>query len=271
MSPSAHAVLRSFDGDDLVVAADFGVAGRPAATVTELVAELKTECTVWETLPPPYGDETGMGGRQHVDRWVRDVRDGGRAVRAVLGFCRGSVYAGAMHREISRWQDPPLLILLDPDRPHRRMIVDYFGEMLVSRLEPMLSTTEIEEVVQAGRDVDGKAADPLELADGLGALCRQILPPACQRAGMVGERSTELARILASYLHWLAAATEFDVRPLWSSAIALNSGSEGYGLDAFDEADRAGLVAEVIQCETPYEDLMRSAEVARVIDDLLRR
>lgn len=270
VTPRVHAVLRA-GGDGLVVAADFAMAGRPAANFTELVAGLSTAHTVWETLPPPGGPAAGTRGQDHVETWVAEIRAAGRPVRAVLGFCSGSVYAGAMHREISRFQDPPELVLFDPDRADRAMVIDYFAELAATRLSALLTAAEVEEAIRAGRAVDADAAGPLELAAGLGALCAEILPPACLRAGLTGRRSTELADVLAAYLHWLAAAAEFDVRPLWSSATALNSATDGYGLDAFPAADRPGLVGRVVRCEAPYQDLLRAPATARLVDDLLPR
>ncbi|MFR9730632.1 hypothetical protein ACL03H_15530 [Saccharopolyspora sp. MS10] len=268
--PAAHHVLRE-GGGGLVIAADFALAGRPAAGFAELVAGLSTAHTVWETSPLPGGPEAGAGGRDHVATWVEDVRADGRPVRAVLGFCSGSVYAGAMHREITRFQDPPALVLFDPDRSHRRMVVDYFVELARTRFSSLLTADEVEEAVRAGRAADLDAAGTSELADALGALCSRILPPACRRAGLTGRRSTELAEVLTSYLRWLAAAADFEVRPLWSSATAFNSATDGYGLDAFPAAERPGLVHRVVQCEAPYEDLLRAPDTARLVDELLPR
>jgi hypothetical protein len=270
MAPVAHSVLRKADGGELVVAADFGTAGRPSATFTELVAGLQAEHNIWETMPPPHGDEAGMTGRQYVARWARDIRDGALPVRAVIGFCSGSVYAGALIQQISWWQDPPPLVLIDPDGAQRHMVTDHYERFMRARLTPVLSPAEVEEGVRAGRDADESAAGPLELAANLGALCQRILPPACRRAGLTGERSAELARVFASYLHWLAAASQLDVRAVWSSATALNSNTPGFGLDAFPVDERDGLVARVINLDVPHLELMRTPEAARIVDELLR-
>ncbi|MFC9912498.1 hypothetical protein [Streptomyces sp. NPDC059862] len=269
-TPAAHSVLRRSGDGELVVAADFGTAGRPSATFTELVTALRTDLTFWETMPPPYGHEAGMSAADHVARWVRDIRDSRLPVRAVIGFCSGSVYAAALIEEISRWQKTPLLILIDPDLAERHMVIGHYERFMTARLSPVLTAEAVEAAVRAGRDADASAKTPLDLAAELGTLCRRILPDACERGGMTGERSRELAEIFAGYLHWLAAGAELDPRPAWRAATALNSATEGFGLDAFPEEERAGLVARVIDFDIPHLELMRTPEVARTIEGLLQ-
>jgi hypothetical protein len=269
MTSAAHSVLRKADSGQLVVAADFGTAGRPSATFTDLVASLWAQHTIWETMPPPHGEEAGMTGWQHVARWVRDIRDSDLQVLAVIGFCSGSVYAGALIQQVSQWQRTPRLILIDPDGAERHMVTNHYERFMRARLTPVLAAEEIEAAVRAGRDADATAAGPLELAARLGLLCQRILPPACQRAGMTGERSAELARIFTSYLHWLAAASQLDVRAAWLAATALNSNTPGFGLDAFPADGRDGLVSHVIDVDVPHLELMRTPAAAQIVDELL--
>ncbi|MFB6888401.1 hypothetical protein ACFCX4_03695 [Kitasatospora sp. NPDC056327] len=269
-TPVAHSVLREADGGGLVVLADFGTAGRPSATFTELVEGLRTEATFWETMPPPYGEEEGLDAAGHVARWTADVRASGLPVRAVIGFCSGSVYAAALVEEISRWQDRPRLVLIDPDLAERRMVIEHYERFMTARLSPVLAPEEVAAALREGREADAAAATALDLAAGLGVLCRRILPPACERAGMSGERSTELALIFAAYLHWLAAGAEVDPRPVWKEATALNSATEGFGLDAFPPAARPGLVGTVVEFDLPHLELMRDPGVAECVDELLR-
>ncbi|GAA0900279.1 hypothetical protein [Virgisporangium aurantiacum] len=268
--PEAHSVLRKSDTGDLVVAADFGSAGRPSATFTELVAGLRAEHTVWETMPPPHGTEVGRDGKWHVDRWVRDIRAAELPVRAVIGFCSGSVYAGALVREISAWQRRPRLILIDPDRAERFMVTNHYEQFVRARLGVVMPAEEVDDAVRAGRAADETCADPLDLAAELGVLCRRYLPPAARQAGMSGPRSVELAEIFSSYLYWLAAGSTVDGRREWATATALNSNTDGFGLDAFPEAERADLVAEVVQFDVSHRELMRDPDVHRTVDGLLQ-
>ncbi|MGW0548882.1 hypothetical protein [Streptomyces altiplanensis] len=269
-APAAHNVLKNVDGADIVLAADFGTAGRPSATFTELVAQLSSPFTFWETMPPPHGEEAGMSAAQHVERWIRDVEKSGRTVRAVIGFCSGSVYAAALVEELSRRQEKPGLILIDPDLAERHMVIGHYERFMTARLSSVLPAHEVEAAVRAGHDADESAATALELAAELGKLCLRILPDACERGGMTGERSQELAEIFTSYLHWLAAGSELDARRVWREATAVNSRSEGFGLDAFPEEERAGLVARVVDFDLPHLELMRTPEVAALVDELLQ-
>jgi hypothetical protein len=269
MRPSAHSVLRHVDGGELIIAADFGIAGRPSATFMELVEGMRSKHTIWETMPPPLGLEDGMTGPEHVSRWVRDIRSSSLPVRAVIGFCSGSVYASALVSQVSRWQERPRLILIDPALAERYMVIDHYERFMRARLAPVLSGDEIDDAVRAGRNADAQALGPLELASRLGQSCREILPPACQRAGMTDERSTELAGIFASYLNWLAAASQLEPRTGWLSATVLNSQSRGFGLDTFPEEERGCLAARVIDLNVSHLELMREPEAAQVIDQLL--
>ncbi|NEC19972.1 hypothetical protein [Streptomyces parvus] len=269
-TPAAHSVLRAAEGGALVVAADFGTAGRPSATFTELVEGLRAPYEFWETMPPPHGEEAGMSAAQHIERWMRDIRESGRPVRAVIGFCSGSVYAAGLVDEIARLQKRPRLVLIDPDLAERHMVIGHYERFMTARLTPVLTGEEVEAAVRAGRDADAAAATPLELAAALGALCLRILPDACERGGAPEGRGRELAEIFASYLHWLAAGAELDARAVWREATAINSRTEGFGLDAFPEEERAGLVAEVIDFDIPHLELMRTPEVARTVDGLLQ-
>lgn len=270
-TPVAHSVLRKNDDGDLIIASDFGSAGRPSATFTDLVAGLATEHTIWETMPPPYGEEVGLTGRDYVDRWVRDVRDSGLRVRAVIGFCSGSVYAGTLIQRISSWQrrPRPRLILIDPDRAERHMVTAHYEQFMRARLAMIITPPEIEDAVRAGREADARSADPLELAASLGVLCRQMLTPALRNAGLGAVRGVELAEVFASYLYWLAAGSQLDARREWSTATALNSHTDGFGLDAFPAEERAGLVARVINFDVSHRELMRAPEVHRAVDALL--
>jgi hypothetical protein len=257
---------------DLVVACDFASAGRPIATFSDLVSVLPPGFTVWESAPPPCGEESGMDGAAHVDRWAGALRTAGRPVRAVLGFCSGSVYAGRIADRIAAWQPRPPLVLLDPEPATPAMMLDFYRER-VSRFASVLAPGEVATALRAGEESVAVAtpdpASALALAARLRDLCRGIIAPACERVGLPDSRVTEFVGLAGSYLHWLAAAIHLPAR--WPTAHAVNCVTPGIGLRSVPPADRDGLVASADYLDVSHTDLMRSPLTARAVADLLMR
>lgn len=276
-APDSWNVLRTAGADALVVACDFAAAGRPIATFTELVALLPGGFTVWETAPPPYGQEAGMTGADQVDRWAVDLRASGRPVHAVLGFCSGSAYAGALAGRIARWQQPARLVLLDPERATPAMMLDFYQQR-VHRFASVLTPDEVDSALRAGRDAVAADAVALEaagdaralaLAGRLRELCRLVVEPACDRVGLGRERSAEFVGLSGAYLYWLAAAMHIDAGTEWAGATALNGATAGVGLHSYPPTERAGLVAGVRYLDVSHTDLMRSSATACAVAELL--
>ncbi|HEX6968362.1 MAG TPA: hypothetical protein VF174_06065 [Micromonosporaceae bacterium] len=269
IAPRSCNVLRAVDGADLVVTFDFAAAGRPTATFTELVERLTTRCNVWETAPPRYGEEADMGGADYVDRWAADIRASGLPVRALIGFCTGSLYAAALFERICDWQpQPPRLILLDPELSSRQPLFDHY-ERMIGRLSAVLTPQETEAALARGRAALAAPGDSLSVAKAIGALCHQVVAPGLLRSGFSSTRAAEFVGLFTAYLHWFAAAAELDKVGIWSVATAVNSSTPGSGLATFPEAERARLVADAIYLDVPHREFMRSTEVARVVDELL--
>jgi hypothetical protein len=253
---------------DLVVACDFASAGRPIATFTDLVSLLPPGFTVWESAPPAFGAESGMDGAAHVDRWAGALRACG-PVRAVLGFCSGSVYAGMIADRIAAWQPRPRLVLLDPEPATPAMMLDFYRER-VNRFASVLAPDEVAAALRAGEESVPASAAPasaLALAARLRDLCRAVVAPACERVGLPASRVTEFVGLAGSYLHWLAAAIPLPAR--WPAAHAVNCVTPGIGLRSVPPADRDGLVASARYLDVSHTDLMRSPLTARAVADLL--
>jgi hypothetical protein len=267
-TPDSCNVLRKADNGQLVVAADFAATGRPTATFHELVELLQAEYTIWETAPVPYGEERGMTGADQAARWERDIRASGLRVHAVLGFCAGNVYAGELAGRIAAWQEPPRLILLDPGRATRRMVVEHI-ESVIGRLASTFTPDALAEARQAVRDADESLPDVLALVDRLAGLCRDVVLPALMRAFHSRQASTEFTTIITGYLYWLAGATQLDPRPVWAGATALNSTSTNYGLYLTPPEEREALVASATYYDVTHGNMMRTPEIAAAVDKLL--
>ncbi|MFB6892909.1 hypothetical protein ACFCX4_26755 [Kitasatospora sp. NPDC056327] len=265
--PGAWNVLRAAEGPGLVLACDFPATSRPVATFAELTELLTADHTFWETAPPP--GSAGPTGADLVARWLDDVRTAGTPVHAVLGFCTGALYAGALAERIAGWQDPPRLILLDPEPARAGMLADSYDTLITRRLAGLLGPEETAEAVRAGHrlDLDG---DLPRLAEQYAGLVRAAVEPAFARAGLPADRIAEFIGISTSYLYWIAAADALDDRARWAGATAVNSAGPDAGLHCYAPADRVGLVARAIHLDVSHAGLMRSTETARVVDDLLR-
>jgi hypothetical protein len=209
-----------------------------------------------------------MSGAAQLDRWERDIRAAGLPAHAVLGFCAGNVYAGMLAERIATWQDAPRLILLDPGRARRQMLVEHV-ESLLSRLASTFAPAALEEARQQVRDADAAAADPVELARRLAPFCLEVVTPALRRAFHSAPASEQFTKIISGYLCWLGGAAQLDPRGAWSSAIALNSNSTNYGLYLTPESERDSLVATATYYDVSHGDLMRTPAVAAAVDQLL--
>jgi hypothetical protein len=267
-NPGACNVLRQVGSDRLVLCADYAATGRPTATFYELVQLLKAEFDIWETVPAPYRQDVRMSGMEQLDRWERDIRAAGLPVHAVLGFCAGNVYAGLLAERIAVWQDAPRLILLDPGRARRQMLVEHV-EGLLSRLASTFDPAVLEEARQMVRDADADVADPMDLAHKLAPFCLEVVTPALRRAFHSAQASEQFTKIISGYLCWLGGAAQLDPRGAWAAATALNSNSTNYGLFLTPESEREALVATATYYDVSHGDLMRTPAVAVAVDELL--
>lgn len=267
--PRSCLVLRKTDNDKLIVTADFAATGRTAATFHDLVERLSIDSNIWEIAPLPYGQEPGVTGSGQVRRWIADIRGSGLLVHAVIGFCGGSAYAAALTEQISGWQRAPRLVLLDPGVPVPTMMTAHIQGWL-GRLAGKFSADETE---QAGLELAAIAAaneDPLDTAARLGQFFGQVVAIGLTRSGHSEQAAAGFTKLVTGYLHWLAGAMQFDPRPLWRTAPALNSNSEGFGLFLVPPEERPHLVGSARYFDVPHFDLMRTDEVAAAVDELLR-
>lgn len=269
-TPTAFNVLRPARSDEVVLAADFSAAGRPTATFTELVEKLTVEVGIWETTPPPYGEEVGMTGADQVRRWTDDLARCGVRVRAVLGFCTGSVYGGAIATRLSRGYPAPLQVLIDPEPADRSLVCKQYEELVAIRLRTVLRPAEVDAALAAGRAAEKSATGLRELAVELAGLCRRFVEPGLVRMGMPAGRATEFVNVFVAYLVWFGATADLDPWPGWRDAVAINGNSPEFGLNPLPPAERTMVVARAIWADVPHHELMRDDGVARTVQDLLR-
>jgi hypothetical protein len=272
--PTSYNVLREADSDELILASDFSATtGRTVGGFGDLVPQLATPCTVWETAPPPTGAELTMTAADHVDRWAADVRAAGRPVRAILGYCVGSVFAAGLAERIAEWQPTaPRIIVFDPEHPHAPLLHRHYGDA-IGVMAQMLSEEDQLRARQAGDEalkLQGGDGDLAGLATTLSGLVFEYGDPAFARVGLDANRRNELLGTFRSFLFYLVCAAQLDAAPVWRGATAITSLSPHNGLNILSPDSRDSVVAEEIRFDLPHADLLRDATVARAVDELLR-
>jgi hypothetical protein len=265
-------LMDSEDYDAVVLAVDFDTTGRPEARFSDLVANLKSDFAVWETIPPAAGTELARTATGYIDHWARKAEAERRPVRALLGFCAGSVYAAALAERIRGWQDTePLLLLFDPELSTSQTLMWQFHKV-IGFLSSIISAEEIAEGRAAGQQVYDRIPDVGALKDALIELMRGAGEPALVRAGLDKPRREELFGVFDSFLCYLATASEIDPLDRWRSAIALSSTSPLSGLNAMRTAGMGAeqiTVAREITFEVDHATMLANKDVAATVSDLL--
>ncbi|RKT17051.1 hypothetical protein BX285_1415 [Streptomyces sp. 1114.5] len=269
--PEAFNVLRTTDSGELIVVADYAANGRPAANFHDLAKLLRTEHTIWETAPVPWGQESGLTGQDQAERWLRGIRDSGLKVRALMGFCGGGIYASVMADRIAEWQgEHPELLLFDPGFAERRMLTEHI-ESFYRRLAKAFTEDQLADAKERLAEADAGASNALELAGRLTPLCQEVLKSAIVRAGWSEQAAGNTADLVNGYLHWLGAAVDLDPRPGWARASVLNSSNPDIGLHIIPEPERSEMFGEAHFFDVVHADLLKTPEVARTADELLAR
>jgi hypothetical protein len=227
---------------------------------------------VWETTPPPTGSAAARSGAGHVAYWLRQIEQDRPRVRALLGFCAGSVYAAELSDQISVLQEEePRLILLDPEVCVPQTLLWQFSKV-VGFLSALISKEEIEQARQAGQQLGESCSHVPELKDGLMRLVREVGDPAFERAGLNAALRTELLETFDSFMSYLAGAAEIDPLARWRSATALCSATPLSGMKGMRSA---GMTAEVLSVSKELEfdvehgEMLADKEIAGTVSRLL--
>ncbi|ROO87034.1 hypothetical protein EDD29_4623 [Actinocorallia herbida] len=264
--PVAFNVLRGSSTADLILASDFAAAtGRTVGSFSDLIPKVPTSEAVWETRPPAPGDRSAD---DHLDRWAAEARASGMTVRCVLGYCVGSVFGAGLVERISAWQEPPALIVFDPEAPHPALLHRHYLDA-IGALTGFLTA---DQATAARTDGDAALAERTampELAKVLSDLVVAHGEPALTRIGLAADRSAELLGGFRAFLSYLVSAAELDPGRGWAAATAITSASEHNGLNTLPAGRREGVVAREIRFDLPHAELLRAPEVAAAVHDLL--
>lgn len=253
----------------VVLAVDFDTTGRPEARFTDLVAHLKVAATVWETVPPVAGSPFAATGAGYIDRWARKPAEERPHVKALLGFCAGSVYAAALAERIAQWQTTePLLVLFDPELSTAQTLMWQF-QKVTGFMNSVLPAQDIAEAREIGRRAYEETEDLGDLKDALISLMWDFGEPALAKAGLDERRRAELFEVFGTFLNYLAAAGDIDPRERWRSAVAFSSNTPLSGLNAMRSAGTEVVVAREIRCDVDHGGMLADQALAATVSELL--
>jgi hypothetical protein len=247
-------------GTDLVLCLDFP-GGRAVAGFAELAGNVPVDACFLRLGPVYSGDEFEQPLDIQVDRWVREVLDTGRPVLAVLGFCAGTALATCVADALTEaGSPPPAVLLFDAATVTATTLHDQFVAAIESSTE-QLTDDELDGARRwAATLLEENQDDPARIAAELSGRYSTLMAAVAGRLGLDEFFRQELSAGFTGYLRYLlmASAGRLDMRtgkPLFVL-------SDGYELDV-DSAD-------VIRVEVSREELLRDAEVMKLVADLLR-
>ncbi|MFI6209899.1 hypothetical protein ACIBAI_26555 [Streptomyces sp. NPDC051041] len=269
-------VLDAASDADVVLATDFPVVGCSGGGFVDLMPGLGLDCALWQTVAPARipgpGPGPGIDQDEYLAPWLAEVAASGRMVRAVLGYCAGSVFAGVLAERIAARQPvAPRAVVFDPELVDVPTVHLQFGRV-VGNMTAVLTPAEVEELAGAAQRLAARpGTTPAEFAAELYAIFEPIGSAALRRAGLDEGCAGELVALVGSFLTYLGVAAGVDPRPGWSRATAVTSASPASGLNRMRATP--GLapvgVADEVRFEVEHRDLLRTPEVATAVAGLL--
>ncbi|ONI83211.1 hypothetical protein ALI144C_17095 [Actinosynnema sp. ALI-1.44] len=270
---SSWTVLSGGSDRDVVLAVDFPVTGRPEAGFADLAPRLEPGQAFWQTVPPQVTPGSGLTGSDYIERWDAELAGSGVTVRGILGFCVGSVYGAALAERIAARQDePPALILLDPEQATVGTLYWQFEKMIgnLAGVFPQDKVTMLRS--EAARLAEVQPPDVTRFAAELFHLFLPVAKQTLADMGLDETSSGEILGMFGAFISYLSIAAQLDVESAWRSATAISSTSPQSGLNPHRTADGSdsALVAKELRVDVEHPELLRSDRVAEAITGLLR-
>ncbi|MFD4600337.1 hypothetical protein ACFWPQ_20190 [Streptomyces sp. NPDC058464] len=272
-SPSVwNVVLDAASDADVVLATDFPVTGRNEGGFADLTPSLGLDCALWQTVAPARVPGPGIDQDEYLAPWLAEVAASGRTVRAVLGYCAGSVFAGALAERIADRQPvAPQVVVFDPELVDVPTVHLQFGRV-IGNMTAVLTPAEVDELAGAAERLAARPGiTPAEFAAELYAIFEPIGSAALRRAGLDEDYAGELVSLVGSFMTYLGVAAGLDPRPGWSRATVVTSASPTSGLNRMRATPGLApiAVADEVRFEVEHRDLLRTPEVATTVADLL--
>lgn len=245
--------------EPVILAVDFeGRAGREA-TFRELVRAFPRRVPVWQAVQPSEGYPADGRAHRYLSWWRQRPQAGAVPVSAVLGYCAGSVFAAAIADELEDQQGRrPVVVLFNPGQPTLATLTRDL-EGAIAGMDP-LTPEERCRFYAEGRDVLA-AGEPFGRASArVLDVYRRAAKVATHRLALDVSIEGELVELFQSYLSYLRAARELQVRPNWATA---------HGLTSADFVPGREFGPPGARLSTGRADLLRSREAARATFQLL--
>lgn len=204
--------LRESAGSDVIVAVDFGP-GRREASFSDLAHRLGISCTVLEPVFPDIHklDDRVLEPDSYCRGWLENLRESGRSVVAVLGYCASSDLARVLARSAALPGTPrPRVMLFDPVILGPSAFYRAYSSA-ISTFKEAMTSEELRLALEKGRevslDVTSRVYGTRQLLTGakaLGVEYHRVVSLVGERLGFAEELSAELAARFSSYLGYLA-------------------------------------------------------------------
>lgn len=245
-------------GGDLVLAVDFATTGRSNSAFSDLAPRLDPALAVWETRQG--AGAAPLSAEDHLALWDGEAAADGRRVRAVLGYCAGSLFAGELAARIAARQgEAPHLVLLEPEVPAPAGLYRDFAAMM----DQFASVLTPDEVGAAQREADAARTDDVDFGaygDVLVRIFTERAGAAFAREQLDTELLDEFVAVFRSYVSYLDAARRIDPAAAWRTGTAVRSRTPSAG------APPAGRTVDV---DVDHADLLRDARTAEVVGRLI--
>lgn len=256
--PARWERLSNGSGKGIVLALDFEAVGRPEACFSDIATILDPPREIWAAALPPGGPDAPVTADAYLEYWSDGLRESGREVCAVLGFCAGAVFAAALAERIAQWQAAPVPVLLDPELPTGTTLLKQFDNAMRG-LAAVATESELSGMNEALGRLDG-AEDLSYLAAELSSLYQQASGPVFSRIGLNPDLQADMVTSFRSLMSYLVAASDVRAGEGWASGTAIVS--------AVPIWEPAG-VARQIRTHVDHAELLRSPFVAMLVSALL--
>lgn len=245
----------SDQGPDLVPCLDFP-GQRAAASFAELAAGVRVDACFLQI------GQVGAGAgplAACAGRWADELLAAGRPVRAVLGFCAGTVLAACLAEAIAATGPPPLVVLFDAVPITGSTLTDQFTSVLEASAKH-LTADELADAHSLAEQLAEAYPDDLpRIATALTGRYDQLMRAVAGRLSVSDVFRQELTGTFTAYLDYLLLTSEggFDMRttkPLFLTSVGYEPPVEG---------------ARTIALDVGHDDLLRAPGVHELITDLL--
>lgn len=267
--PAPWDVIPGEESAHTVLTVDFPAQRRREASFADLAARLGSRYRFLHSIPPAVRPCQRLSSAAYAGPWIEYIHREQRPVRAVLGYGVGCVYAAAIADGISGWQQPPKVILFDPQFPSIKLLGHEFNKEIVAN-RSLLSDEEIEDsrkiAAAIARSVTRDVADAaVEIVEAY----LEVIEVPFERVGLGAARDSALTRPFESYIAWVSVAGQIDPGFAWRRSVAIVSSDHAGPPDREPRQGGSGLIGQWIPFQVRRADLLRCDPVARTVIDLL--